>query len=609
MILRSCPHVRILATSREPLRIGGEMTWRVPSLSIPDSMVIAEGEDAKRFDAVSLFIERARQSKPDFAVDGTNLGAVVQVCRRLDGIPLALELAAVRVKVLSCEQIAERLDDRFRLLTSGARDALPRHQTLRAAVDWSYDLLDESERRLFLRLSVFQGGFAIEAAEAVCSSAQCERADVLEQLARLVDKSLILVDERAGRARYRLLETLRQYGMERMALAGEEDELHRRLLTWALVQAERAEPELKGPNQGAFLDLLEDEHDNMRAALTWAFGSLDAGDGRQLSVLLSRFWLVRGYLTEGRHWLGMALVASPASSTSPRDRAKVLVAASTLAWHQGDYAGVGPLAEEALELSRASGDAVGTAEALCRLGELATMTGDLAKARSLFEESRAAWTESGAMRGLIQSMNVPVHDLATIVLEEGDLDGARDLFAEALAIAKEHGNTTDVVFHLSGLGHVARRRGDHETARALYQESHDIATGLGYKRLAAFTLQYMAGLAFTSGDHARAAAIYAEGLRYFGPARDELGIVRCIEGLAEVAALTGRFERTSRLAGAAEALRHAMRSPVPPSEVDDYQWALRRARAGLGDDVFELARDAGARIEVEEAVRYALGDG
>jgi predicted ATPase/class 3 adenylate cyclase len=608
MILRSCPHVRILATSREPLRIGGEMTWRVPSLSIPDSVVVSSSDDATRFDAVSLFIERARQSKPDFAVDKANVGAVVQVCRRLDGIPLALELAAVRVKVLSCEQIAERLDDRFRLLTSGARDALPRHQTLRAAVDWSYDLLDDSERALFLRLSVFQGGFAIEAAEAVCSSARCETADVLDQLARLVDKSLILVDERAGRARYRLLETLRQYGMERLAAAGEQDEVHGRLLSWALAQAKRAEPELKGPNQSAFLDLLEDEHDNMRAALTWAFGHLDAGDGRQLSVLLSRFWLVRGYLTEGRHWLGLALAASPLSSTTPRDRAKVLVAASTLAWHQGDYAGVGPLAEEALQLSRESGDTVGIAEALCRLGELATMIGDHKKARSLFEESRAAWTESGAMRGVIQSMNVPLHDLATIVLEEGDLDRARDLFEEALAIAKEHGNTTDVVFHLSGLGNVARCRGDHEAARALYEESHQMAIGLGYKRMAAFTLQYMAGLAFTSGDHERASSIYREALGYFGPARDELGIVRCFEGLAKVAALTGKFDRTSRLAGCAEALRHAMRSPIPPSELDDYEWALKRARAGLGDDVFEIARSEGRRVEVEDAVRYALAD-
>jgi predicted ATPase/class 3 adenylate cyclase len=608
MILRTCPHVRILATSREPLRIGGEMTWRVPSLSIPDTVVISGGDDAKRFDAVSLFIERARQSKPDFAVDGGNVKAVVQVCRRLDGIPLALELAAVRVKVLSCEQIAERLDDRFRLLTSGARDALPRHQTLRAAVDWSYDLLDEHERMLFLRLSVFQGGFAIEAAEAVCSSSQCATADVLDQLARLVDKSLILVDERNGRARYRLLETLRQYGMERLAAAGEQGELHGRLLSWALVQAERAEPELKGPKQGAFLDLLEDEHDNMRAALTWAFSHLDAADGLRLSVLLSRFWLVRGYLTEGRHWLGKALAASSSEAAIPSDRAKALIAASTLAWHQGDYAGVGPLAEEALLLSRELGDMVGIAEALCRLGELATMTGDHQQARSLFEESRAAWTESGAMRGVIQSMNVPLHDLATIVLEDGDLDRAGKLFEEALAIAKEHGNTTDVVFHLSGLGHVARRRGDHEASRALYEESHKMAASLGYTRMAAFTLQYMAGLAFTSGDLSRAASIYREALAYFGPAHDELGIVRCLEGLAMVAALTGRFEKTSRLAGSAEALRQAMHSPMPPSEVDDYEWALRRSRSGLGDDLFELARSEGRRTELEDAVRYALDE-
>ena len=603
-ILLSCPHVRILATSREPLGIGGEMTWRVPSLSVPDAVAVRDTHDVERYDSVRLFIDRALQSKPDFAINETNVGAVVQVCRRLDGIPLALELAAVRVKVLSCEQIAERLDDRFRLLTSGARNALPRHQTLRATVDWSYELLEERERTLFVQLSVFQGGFTIEAAEEVCSGPHCATGDVLDELARLVDKSLVLVEERAGRARYRLLETLRQYGMERMAMAGEGDELHRRLLRWALAQAERAEPELKGPDQGAFLDFLEEEHDNLRAALTWAFDHLDAADGLRLSVLLSRFWLVRGYLSEGRHWLGLALAVD--ARLPPLDRAKALVAASTLAWHQGDYAGVGPFAEEALRLSRASGDNVGVAEALCRLGELATMTGEHEQARSLFEQSRAAWDESGAMRGVIQSLNVPLHDLGTIVLEDGDYDRAQSLFEEALAIAKEHGNTTDVVFHLSGLGHVAKRRGDHEAARALYEESSAIAKGLGYKRMAAFTLQYMADLAFTSGDLARTASLYREALGYFGPARDRLGIARCLEGLAKVAALTGQFERTSRLTGVASGLRQAMNSPIPPSEVEDYAWAVHRARAGLGDDLFEAARSDGRRVQLEDAVRYAL---
>lgn len=527
MILLSCPHVRLLATSREPLGIGGEMTWRVPSLSVPEHVGTRGTGDVEGFDAVRLFIERAAQSKPDFALNDANVNSVVKVCRRLDGIPLALELAAVRVKVLSCEQIAERLDDRFRLLTGGARNALPRHQTLRATVDWSYEPLDEQERVLFVQLSVFQGGFTIEAAEQVCSGPQGRTCDVLDQLAR-------------------------------------------------------------------------------RGALTWAFDRHDPEDGLRLSVLLSRFWLVRGYLSEGRHWLGLALAADATSSHV--DRAKALVAASTLAWHQGDYGGVGPFAEEALQLSAESGDKVGVAEALCRLGELATMTGDREHARSLFEQSRAAWTESGAMRGVIQSLNVPVHDLGTIVLEDGDYDGAAALFEEALAVAKKHGNSTDVVFHLSGLGHVASRRGDHEVARALYQESHEIAKGLGYQRMAAFTLQYMADSAFTAGDLARSSSLYREALGYFGPARDKLGIARCIEGLAKAAALTGQFERTSRLAGAAEGLREAMSSPLPPSEVADYEWSLHRARAGLGEEPFETARSEGRRVLLEEAVRYALDE-
>ena len=304
-----------------------------------------------------------------------------------------------------------------------------------------------------------------------------------------------------------------------------------------MAQARRAEPELKGPDQGSFLDLLEEEHDNLRVALTWALEEGGAGDGLQLSIALSRLWLVRGYLAEGRRWLESSRAASPEST--PANRAKALIAESTLAWHQGDYAAVGPLAEDALRISRELDDSVGVAEALCRLGELATMTGDHTAAWSLFEESRAAWKRSGAKRGVIQSLNVPLHDMGTLAVERGDFESAESLFEEALAIANDHGNIMDIVHHLSGLGHAAKGRGDYTGARSYYEDSHAMARRLGYKRMVTFTLQYMAGLAWIEGDAARASALYREALAYFVPAGDMLGVVRCLEGLARVAAAGG----------------------------------------------------------------------
>jgi predicted ATPase/class 3 adenylate cyclase len=604
-VLRSCPNVHILATSREPFRIMGETTWRVPSLSVPDGAPGAPDE-LERFDSVRLFVRRAVQSKPDFTVNAANAAAVVEVCQRLGGIPLALELAATRVKVLSCEQIATRLNNQFRLLTGGARNALPRHQTLRAAVDWSYELLAEQERTLFARLSIFAGGFTLEAAEAICCGEECGDEDILDLLSSLVDKSLVIVEERGGRVRYRFLETLRQYAAERLRDAGQTADLSDRHLRYFLAQASQAEPELKGPAQGSFLDLLEDEHDNLRVALACSLERGDGARGLRLAVTLSRFWLVRGYLSEGRRWLESTLAAGP--DAAPSDRAKALIAAATLAWHQGDYGGVGPLAESALKVFRELGDKVGVAEALCRLGELRTMTGDHIAAWSLFEQSRAAWAESGAKRGVIQSLNVPLHDLGTLACEQGDYDAAERLFEEALDIAKEHGNIMDIVHHLSGLGHVARGRGNHEEARSFYRQSLETARTLGYKRMVTFNLQYLAGLAWTRGDLPEASTLYREALAYFGPAGDDLGIARCLEGLCRVAAGERAYVRAAYLSAVSERLRESMRSPLPPSEVADYQAALDGARAAVGPDDFDAARAKGRSAALGEGIATALHD-
>ena len=314
-VLRNCPDVRVLATSREPLSVAGEQTYRVPSLSSPDPKAAQTVESLSQYEAVRLFIERAQAVQPDFSVTDANAPAVAQVCFHLDGIPLAMELAAARVRSLPVEQINARLDNRFRLLTGGSRDALPRQQTLRALIDWSYDLLTEAEKALLCRLSVFAGGWTLDAAEKVVAGEGLEGEvvedfEVLDLLTSLVDKSLVIYEEREeGEARYGLLETVRQYAAERLAEGEGADQMERRHAGWALALAEEAEPQLTSPEQGVWLTRLEAEHDNLRAALGWCERGMGqrAQEGLRLTGALWRFWWVRGHVTEGRHWLGMAL--------------------------------------------------------------------------------------------------------------------------------------------------------------------------------------------------------------------------------------------------------------------------------------------------------------
>jgi len=343
------------------LGIAGETTWRVPSLSLPDPARLLPVESLKEYEAIRLFIERALTILPSFEITHTNVAAMAQVCQQLDGIPLAIELAAARVKVLSVEQIATRLHDRFQLLTQGSRTALPRHQTLRGAMDWSYDLLSDHERVLLRRTSVFTAGFTLEAVEEVCAGQTIQKAQILDLLSRLVDKSLVIVEGTdGGEPRYRLLETVRQYAADRLAESGEATPVRLRHRDRFLALAEEAEQGLRGPEQEAWTARLAIELDNLRAVLDWCKteeGGPDAG--LRVAGALGLFWDVRGYLSEGRRWLeGLLSLATGASDAT---RAKALNWAGVLAYRQGDYARVRTLCEEALALSRSAGDQWGTA--------------------------------------------------------------------------------------------------------------------------------------------------------------------------------------------------------------------------------------------------------
>ncbi|HLV78671.1 MAG TPA: tetratricopeptide repeat protein, partial [Chthonomonadaceae bacterium] len=447
-LLRVCPHVRLLATSRERLGMSGETTFPVPSLSRPDPKRLtgANGDlvaSLSQYEAVRLFIERAEAVQPAFRVTRDNAQALVQVCHRLDGMPFAIELAAARVRALAVEQIDRHMDDRFRLLTGGSRTALPRQQTLQATIDWSYDLLSGPERALFHGTAVFVGGFTLEAAESVCGVAAFE---LLDLLTSLVDKSLLVAEAREESVRYHLLETLRQYALEKLEASGGIEAMREKHRAYFLRLAEEAERKLYGVDSDKWLERLETEHDNLRAALGWQPAEeADPEAGLRLASAIWYFWHVRGYFSEGRKWLAEKLAGSAAGS---KWRARALHGAGVLARNQGDFAAARALAEESLAVKRAMGDRQGIAASYNTLAVLALSQGDYSSAQRYYGESLEIERGLGNRQGITASL----FGLGNVALEQGDYATAHTHYAESLKIKQELGDRRGIAYALAGLG-------------------------------------------------------------------------------------------------------------------------------------------------------------
>ena len=561
-LLAACPGLRVIATSREPLGVPGETMWTVPSLSLPPTDAAAPA-DLFGSEAVRLLVERGRAASPGFAVTHENAAAVAQICLRLDGLPLAIELAAARLRALPPDEVARRLDDRFRLLTGGSRGALPRHQTLLAAMEWSHDLLSEPERVLLRRLSAFAGGFGLDAAESVCSDDAgpkdtLERRDVLDLLAHLVDRSLVVAEERDGEARYRMLETVRQFALQKLDEAGEERSLRDRHLSVCLELARRARPELTGARQTWWLHRLEADQDNLRAALQWGLGREEAG-GAELAVSLWRFWYARGELTEGRRWLE-ATLAIP--DLDPRLRAEALTGAASL------------------------------------VNDL----GDTAAARSLSERSLELWGELGDREGIARALN----NTANALWDEGDFGGSRSLLEESLRIRRELGDTRGVALGLNNLGNAAWGQGDIAGARGFYRESLELSREVEDPRGVGFALSNLADLEWEAGAPAAARALYVESLRVRLEVGDKVGMTYCLIGLAAVASSEGDHERAAALFGAAEALRTRIGAWLSPAEEALWAPPRDRAREALGEEAFAEAWSDGQSWSLDEAVARAF---
>jgi predicted ATPase/DNA-binding CsgD family transcriptional regulator len=639
-LLRAGDNVRILATSREALGAEGEVTYRVPSLRLPDAGETHAAARLAEYDAIRLFAERAALARPEFVLTDHNAGTVAQICRRLDGLPLAIELAAARVRMLSVEQIAARLDDRFRLLTGGSRTALPRHETLRATMDWSYGLLTDAERLLWRRLAIFSGGFTLEAAEAVCAGDGAEAAEILDLLTSLTDKSLVIADSPREEFRYRLLETVRQYGWEKLRDSIEGDGLRTRHLNWYVALAERAAPGLWGPDQQMWMERLDVEHENLRAAMEW---SKAEERGQELALRIAGavwpFWFARGHWSEGRIWLETGRSGDGGVSRSVQ--AKALIGAGFLAWCQGDYTGAAMLGEQSLALCRTLGDKRGIVLSLHNVAQAARYEGSYGRLAALGAESLQAARESDDKFCVALSLCIQAWDarrqckypeaialyresvrlcrelgdkratgsilieLGHVALAVDDYQAAEAAYEECLRIAREMGSKRALAATLTALGRVAIRRRNSERAKALCREALALGQELGDQYSIARTETVLGDATRDEGDSREAMRQYHDSLvlHYRLGAKAEIPLV--LERLAATSSRSGRSRAGACLYGAAQALRDALGAPPAPAVRADYERDAAAMRRVLGDEAFAAARAEGGAMTLEQSIEYA----
>ena len=529
-LIEACPNLVVLATSRAPLRVRGEQEYSVGPLALPASTLSPTAEEVLGSPSGRLFAERARVVSPAFRLGEGNAAAVAAICWRLAGLPLALELAAARMRFLDPAALLTRLD-RALSAPSGARDLPERQRTMRATLDWSHDLLTEAEKVFFRRLSVFAGGFPLEAAEEVGAAGIIVAEDVLELLGRLVEQSLVAAepDEKGNGIRYGMLEPVRQYASEKLEESGESEDTQRRHAAYFLGLAEEAEPKLIGPEEEAWIDRLQREHDNLRTALRWAKEQGDVEAGLRLVGALNWFWWMRGYLGEGRGWTEDFLEAAARGGLRAADgaRAKALLGAGRLAFGQGDLGSSIALYEQSLTTYRRLGDEAGTAALLVELGQLVRARGDDDRAEALSEEGLRLNTTLQDRRSAAISLSTLGH----VARRRGDLDRATNLFGEALALFKELGHGRGVAYSLCNLGVVALERGEAGRALELHEESLGLYEALKDKAGRAFALINLGDAARSLGEERRAVSLYEESLALHRELGNERGISRALDHL------------------------------------------------------------------------------
>jgi predicted ATPase/serine/threonine protein kinase len=601
-LLALAPSLKLLVTSRAALHVYNEHEFPVPPLAVPDTKSTVSTNDLSKFSAISLFVQRAAAVKPNFELTEENAPVIAEICARLDGLPLAIELAAARIKLLSVSALRSRLASRLQLLTGGARDLPARQQTLRHAIDWSYDLLTEPEQKLFRRLSVFLGGCTLEAVEAVCDTKQDLGVDVLDGMSSIVDKSLIRQTEQAdGESRFVMLETIREYALIKMAECGEQAMTRRAHAAYCLVLAEEGAAENIGANQSVSLERFEVEHDNFRAALDWLTETRNAEWGLRLGVALFRFWEMREHLSEGRDRLGKLLQLEGASA--PGDaRVRALFAAGVLAAEQGDFAASDSLFKESLQIARSIGDKQSIAVSLNALALNARDSGDLPASRALSEESLALWREIHDLPAVARGLS----NLANVVKLQGDFAYAGALSQESLAIFSQLGDGIGYAWALNHQGDVARDQGDSVAARILFEQSLASFRELNDSWGIGGSLADLGNLAREQQDYRTADTLYRESLQIFRKLEHKRGIARLLESFACSAAAQSESERALRLAGAAAALRQSIGAPLMPAEQVKLEQNLEVARRDLPITTGRNAWLEGWVMPIEKAIEDLL---
>jgi len=581
-----CPQLTVLVTSRAPLRLGGERQFPVPPLPLPDTASQSPADSLELSPAVELFRQRAQAVLPTFELSATNAAMVARMCRRLDGLPLAIELAAARVKLFSPQALLARLERGLQLLTGGARDLPERQQTLRDTIAWSYELLDGREQALFRRLAVFAGGFTLEAVEDVCGSGAEEQvaSNVLETVTSLVDNSLLVSlsesstsHEKDEEPRFTMLETIREYALERLTSSDEVEEAQRKHAQYYLALAEAAQ--LEASKQWDEVEWwskftrLQREHDNLRAALSWAVQNLEAETGARLAIALWWFWIERSYLSDGRRWM------------------EALLALDGAGGQRGEAPHALPARTKAYLLQVA--------------GILAMAQGDHDHAVALHEEGMSVYREMGHKKGVSASLR----ELGFVAYEQGDYERAVRLHEESLTLAREFATTFGIAWSLRALADAVRGQGDLRRARMLLEESLALSRGKEHVWGIARTLASLGSVACEAGEYARALRLYEESLELGRRMGLKHTILLCLEGLARVAVAQGRMERAARLCGTTAALRKDMGWPLPPVKRDEHERTVAAAREALGEEAFAAAWVRGHTLPLEDAITDTLNNG
>lgn len=610
-LLRTCPKLRILASSREALGVAGEVSYRVPSLTVPDPNHLPSLERLAGLDAIRLFVERAAMARPGFALTAQNASAIAKICKRLDGIPLAIELAASRVRMLSEEQIAARLDDRFRLLTGGSRTAVPRQRTLRALIDWSYSLLSEPEQILFMRQAVFVDGWTLEAAEAVCSGNSIDQSEVLDLLTRLVEKSLVVTEETAGEMRYHRLETIRQYSREKFAETDEVEIVRNRHFEFYMRFSEVAEEHLQRRERKLWTRRLESEQDNLRAALEWGLAT-NPDSTLRIAGALQLYWNASGYSPEGFRWTQLALerveeITPPEGGDVQGRQAAKAKALAGLAWaytSQGDNDQAIIAAEQsaALYRQRAPVDKRGLALVLYRLAQVNFFLGRRATAETYIMESIALARAANDPFAEVIALSMLVQIMAVL---DGDLVGARSYAEEALRIARAAGLgylSSLISYHL---GQIAAHYNDVNEARRHFELAMAAFQEADAPFNATLAKSDLAHLERKQGNHAEALELYCETILAFRDFGQRGAVAHQLECFAFIAIAQNEYDRALRLLGAAETWRELGSTTMTPDEQIEYQEQVEVVREQMASELFTKTWAEGRALTMEQAIQYA----